>query len=143
MSDNILYIYTDGSAVPNPGCGGWAALLEYNGNRKQLHGAVSDTTNQRMELTAAIKAFEAIKPGWECHVTVISDSQYLINGMNGTWKVKSNLDLFQELGEISAPHIVTWEWVKGHNGHPQNEIVNRLAESEATRLYRALGKKAV
>lgn len=136
MADNLLYIYCDGACVPNPGEGGWAALLDYNGNRKVVHGSVSDTTNQRMEIQAAISAFEAIKAGWNCTVTVVSDSQYLINCMSGDWKIKSNVDLFMRLKELVAPHSVTWEWVKGHNGHPQNEIVNNLAEQEATRLHR-------
>lgn len=136
MNDNILYIYCDGACVPNPGEGGWAALLDYNGNRKLIHGSVPDTTNQRMEIQAAIGAFESIKPGWECQVIVISDSQYLINCMSGAWKRKANWDLFEELEAVSARHSITWEWVRGHNGHPQNEIVNQLAEQEATRLHR-------
>lgn len=136
MNDNIVYIYCDGACVPNPGEGGWAALLDYNGNRKLIHGSVSDTTNQRMEVWAAIMAFEAIKEGWECDVVVISDSQYLINCMTGAWKRKSNWDVFDTLEKFVTPHKVTWQWVKGHNGHPQNEIVNQLAEQEATRLHR-------
>lgn len=140
MNDNILYIYCDGACVPNPGEGGWAALLDYNGNRKVFHGAVPDTTNQRMEIQAAIGGFEAIKAGWSCDVVVISDSQYLINCMSGNWKIKSNVELFVTLKELIEPHRVTWEWVKGHNGHPQNEIVNNLAEQEATRLHQEKAK---
>lgn len=136
MNDNILYIYCDGACVPNPGDGGWAAILDYNGNRKLIHGSVPDTTNQRMEIQAGIGAFESIKIGWECDVIVISDSQYLIYCMRGDWKIKSNVDLFMSLRELVSIHRVKWEWIKGHNGHPQNEIVNQLAEQEATRLHR-------
>ena len=136
MDNNTLYIYCDGACVPNPGEGGWAAILDYNGNRKILHGAVPETTNQRMEIEAAIQAFSAIKPGFKCNVIVVSDSQYLINCMSGAWRMKSNTDLFGKLLELVNPHTVTWEWVKGHAGHPQNEIVNNLAEGEATKLYR-------
>jgi ribonuclease HI len=135
--DNILYIYTDGACVPNPGEGGWAALLDYNGNRKVIHGSVPDTTNQRMEVQAAIEAFYSIKEGWKCDVVVVSDSQYLINCMTGEWKLKANTDLFHELMQACERHSITWEWVKGHSGHPQNEIVNNLAQSEATKLYNA------
>lgn len=134
--DDTLYIYCDGACVPNPGQGGWAALLDYNGNRKVIHGSVPDTTNQRMEIQAAIEAFSAIKPGWECDVIVTSDSQYLINIMTGDWKRKSNHDLFDVLDELSDKHRVKWVWVKGHAGHPQNEIVNALAEKEASKLHR-------
>ncbi len=135
MNDNIVYIYCDGACVPNPGEGGWAALLDYNGNRKVLHGSVPDTTNQRMEIQACIGAFESIKPGFNCEIVVTSDSQYLINCMSGAWKIKSNIDLFMRLKELIERHSVTWAWVKGHSGHPQNEIVNNLAEQEATRLH--------
>src|SRR5690242_11288204 len=105
MTD-ILYIYTDGACVPNPGAGGWACLLDYKGNRKVLSGSEPDTTNQRMEVLAAIKAFEAIKPGWNCDIVVVSDSQYLINGMNGNWKVKTNRDLFVDLMALEQNHKV-------------------------------------
>lgn len=136
MNDNTLYIYCDGACVPSPGEGGWAAILDYNGNRKIIHGGVLDTTNQRMEIEAAIQAFSAIKDGFNCAVVVVSDSQYLINCMSGSWRMKSNTDLFVRLLELVKRHKVTWEWVKGHAGHPQNEIVNNLAEMEATKLYR-------
>lgn len=127
-----LYIWTDGACQPNPGAGGWAALLEYNGHRKLIHGRVPETTtNQRMEIQAAIEAFRAIKPGWECDVLVTSDSQYLINVMTGDWGMKSNVDLFQELMELSERHRVNWKWVKGHSGVIENELVNTKAEAEA------------
>lgn len=127
-----LYIWTDGACQPNPGAGGWAALLEYNGTRKLISGRATDqTTNNRMEIQAAIEAFKSIKSGWTCEVLVISDSQYLISTMEGEWKAKSNVDLFQELFNLCRLHKVKWKWVKGHAGIVENEIVNTKAEAEA------------
>jgi len=100
-----LYIWTDGACQPNPGAGGWAALLEYNGTRKLISGrATEQTTNNRMEIQAAIEAFKSIKAGWECEVLVISDSQYLISTMEGDWKAKTNVDLFKELYNLCRRH---------------------------------------
>lgn len=127
-----LYIWTDGACQPNPGAGGWAALMEYNGTRKLLSGRVSEqTTNNRMEIQAAIEAFKAIKTGWVCEILVTSDSQYLVNTMSGDWKIKSNVDLFMTLTDLVRPHNVIWKWVKGHAGIIENEIVNTKAEAEA------------
>jgi ribonuclease HI len=127
-----LYIWTDGACQPNPGAGGWAALMEYKGTRKLISGRTSEqTTNNRMEIQAAIEAFKAIKAGWICDVLVTSDSQYLVNTMDGDWQMKSNIDLFLELSELVKPHTVTWKWVKGHAGIVENEIVNTKAEAEA------------
>lgn len=138
---DAVYLYTDGACVPNPGDGGWAVLLEYNGFRKLIHGSIPDSTNQRMEIQAAIEGFKAIKSDHTCRVIVVSDSQYLINIMNNDWGRKSNWDLFEELDKVCARHTITWQWVKGHSGHPENEIVNRMAESEATKLYRERKKE--
>lgn len=127
-----LYIWTDGACQPNPGAGGWAALLEYNGTRKLISGRVIEqTTNNRMEIQAAIEAFKSIKLGWECEILVISDSQYLISTMEGDWKAKTNVDLFKELYNLCRPHKIEWKWVKGHSGIVENEIVNTKAEAEA------------
>lgn len=137
MNDQKLYIWTDGACEPNPGAGGWAALLEFNGTRKLIHGRTADqTTNNRMEIQAAIEAFKAIKEGRRCDILVTSDSQYLINTMSGDWKMKSNLDLFHELHVLSKVHDVTWKWVKGHSGIVENEIVNTKANAEARLAFR-------
>ena len=138
----LVHIYTDGSCLGNPGPGGWAALLRYNGHEKEITGAASKTTNNRMELRAAINALNKLnKP---CQVIIHTDSQYLRQGIsnwihkwrrNG-WKTASgapvkNQDLWQELLKAIAPHDVRWEWVKGHAGHDENERVDALATMAA------------
>lgn len=139
MDTEPLYMYTDGACVPNPGKAAYAFLLDYKGVRKMANGVLDEetSTNQRAEVTAAIKAFEALKPGTRnLTIIVTSDSQYLIKSMRGEWKARTNLDLFTRLRELVHPHHVTWEWVKGHSGHPQNEIVDTLAESTAQKAYK-------
>lgn len=137
MSDKII-IHTDGSCEPNPGVGGWAALLQFGDNRKLIHGYVNEkTTNNRMEIQAAIEAFKALKPGkWD--IVVRSDSQYLVNTMSGEWQAKTNTDLFIMLRDLAQIHSVVWEWVRGHSGVLENEIVNSEANAEAMAAYRRL-----
>lgn len=131
-------IFTDGACRGNPGPGGWGVLLKYNGREKRLHGGEPDTTNNRMELLAAIKALFALKES--CSVDITTDSQYLRKGItewiikwkrNG-WKSASkkpikNQDLWQKLDEEISRHEVRWHWIRGHSGHPENEIADRLA----------------
>jgi ribonuclease HI len=137
-----VYIYTDGACLGNPGPGGWAALLRYHGHEKELVGAASKTTNNRMELRAALTALNALNR--PCKVIIHTDSQYLRHGIsewvhgwqrNG-WKTASkkpvkNQDLWQALLKAIEPHEVRWEWVKGHAGHPENERVDKLASDAA------------
>lgn len=133
-----IEIYTDGACKGNPGPGGWGALLRFNGQEKTLHGGESHTTNNRMELMAAIKALEALKR--PCEVNLYSDSQYLRKGMTewmAQWKVKGwrnskkepvkNADLWQLLDKLAHTHTIRWHWVKGHSGHPENELADSLA----------------
>ena len=137
----IVEIYTDGSCWPNPGPGGWAALLKYGGAERELSGFEPDTTNNRMELTAAIMALEALKR--PCAVELCTDSQYVQLGITewiDRWKAMGwrskknrpilNRDLWHRLDALRRRHDVTWRWVRGHSGHPDNERVDRLA-SEA------------
>ena len=141
-------IFTDGACKGNPGPGGWGALLRMGRHEKELSGGEADTTNNRMELTAAIKALEAlIEP---CAIVLHSDSKYVLDGItkwvhgwqrNG-WKNASkqpvrNADLWHELIAAAKPHTVEWIWVKGHDGHPENERVDALAVVEAERVARA------
>lgn len=136
--DTTLYMYTDGACVPNPGRAAYAFLLDYKGVRKVDKGVLDEetSTNQRAEVTAAIKAFEALKAdGRRLTIIVTSDSQYLIKSMTGEWKARTNLDLFDRLEELSRRHDVTWQWVKGHSGHVQNELVDKLAERVAQKAY--------
>ena len=139
MSDKkIVNIYTDGACSGNPGPGGWGAVLEYNATHKELSGHADDTTNNRMELMAAIKALEAIK--YSCKINLYTDSTYVKDGITkwiDGWKAKGwktaakkpvkNVDLWKELDELVASHDIVWHWVKGHSGHPQNERADELA----------------
>ena len=133
-----VHIFTDGACRGNPGPGGWGALLRYNGNEKLLKGAEPDTTNNRMELMAAIVALESLTR--DCDVIVTTDSQYVRNGITQwleNWKRRNwktadrkpvkNIDLWQRLDAAASGHRVRWEWVRGHSGHPENELADQLA----------------
>lgn len=130
----LVEIYTDGACSGNPGPGGWGALLRYNGHEKELSGAEADTTNNRMEMMAAIKALQSLKE--PCDVDLYTDSTYVQKGVNewmDGWKAKGwpkkikNQDLWKELDEILQKHTVRFHWVKGHAGHPENERADKLA----------------
>lgn len=139
-------IYTDGACKGNPGAGGWAAILEYGGNEKELCGGDKLTTNNRMELIAAIQGLKALKE--PCDVTLYSDSQYLVNAINKGWLVswkqkgwrkadKSkvlNDDLWKELSDLLDYHKVEFIWVRGHDGHAYNERCDALASGYAESL---------
>ena len=133
-----VIIYTDGACRGNPGPGGWGALLLSGAHRKELKGAVRETTNNRMELTAAIEALAALKR--RCDVKLYTDSQYVRQGITEwihQWKTRDwrtadkkpvkNIDLWQELDAQIARHEIEWHWVKGHSGHPGNERADALA----------------
>ncbi len=143
-------IFTDGACKGNPGPGGWAALLRLGPHEKELSGGEADTTNNRMEMTAAIRALQALTE--PCAVTLHSDSRYVLDGItkwvegwqrrgwiNASKKPVRNADLWHDLIDAAARHEVTWQWVKGHNGHPENERVDRLACAEAERHARTRG----
>ena len=131
-------IFTDGACRGNPGPGGWGALLRYGDTEKPLYGGEPDTTNNRMELMAAIKALEALSR--PCQVILTTDSQYVRQGITSWlegwkrkgWKTASkqpvkNQDLWQQLDQQASRHTVDWRWVKGHSGHRENEIADQLA----------------
>lgn len=141
-----IEIYTDGACKGNPGPGGWGAILKFNGHEKTLNGSESLTTNNRMELTAAIQALNALKR--PCEVELFTDSQYLRLGMTtwlAGWKKKGwrnarneavkNADLWQQLDELARVHHITWHWVKGHAGHPENERADALANQAIEELF--------
>lgn len=137
-------IFTDGACRGNPGPGGWAALLRTGGKERELSGGEAPTTNNRMELMAAIEALQALKR--PCRVKLYTDSVYVRDGItkwvhgwrrNG-WRTADkkpvkNAELWQQLIEASAPHRIDWHWVKGHSGHPENDRVDALACAEADR----------
>ena len=130
--------FTDGACSGNPGPGGWGAVLQFGDHERELHGGARNTTNNRMELTAAIEALKALSE--PCQVTLTTDSTYVKDGItqwlanwkrNG-WKTAAkkpvkNQDLWQALDHESARHEIDWCWVKGHSGHPENERADRLA----------------
>ncbi|WP_456431727.1 ribonuclease HI [Nitratifractor sp.] len=132
-------LYSDGSSLGNPGPGGYAGILEYKGKRKEYVGGERQTTNNRMELRAVIEGLRMLKE--PCRVRVVTDSSYVAKGINEwlpAWvardfrKVK-NPDLWREYLQVAAPHEVRAEWVRGHNGHPENERCDFLATREAQR----------
>lgn len=137
MSDKVI-IYTDGACSGNPGNGGWGALLISGEKRREIYGGEKNTTNNQMELTAVIEALKLLK--YKCDVDVWTDSQYVKNGIsewiigwkkngwkNSQKKPVKNKELWMKLDELSSFHNVSWHWVKGHNGHIENERVDELA----------------
>ena len=147
-------IATDGACKGNPGPGGWGVLIRMGAREKELSGGEKLTTNNRMELTAAIEGLNALKR--PCRVTLSTDSRYVMDGLtkwihgwrkNG-WKTADkkpvkNADLWQKLIEAAAPHRVEWVWVKGHAGHPDNERADKLASDAALASGRAQARPAV
>jgi ribonuclease HI len=146
----VVDIFTDGACRGNPGPGGWAAILRYRGTEKELSGFAAVTTNNRMEMTAAIEGLEALKR--PCRVRLYSDSQYLRDGITkwiDVWKRRGwrtadrqpvkNIDLWQRLDAAAARHEVSWIWVRGHSGHPENERADALARA---RIVEAVGNGA-
>ena len=146
----LIEIYTDGACRGNPGLGGWGALLSYGEHQKELSGAEVLTTNNRMELTAVIRALEALKRPSE--VRIFTDSEYVRRGITEwvkSWKARGwktadrkpvkNQDLWEQLDELASGHKIEWRWVKGHSGIPGNERVDRLANEaiDALRAVRA------
>ena len=138
-------IFCDGACSGNPGPGGWGAILRYRGHEKELSGGAADTTNNRMEMTAAIESLASLKR--PCRVVLTTDSQYLVKGMTewlAGWVRKGwvnskkepvlNRDLWERLQELAAVHDISWEWVRGHAGHPENERCDELARAAIAKL---------
>lgn len=142
---DVVKIYTDGACKGNPGPGGWGALLRYKNKEKELKGYASLTTNNRMELTAAIESLASLTRA--CEVDLYTDSNYLKQGMQEwlvSWKKKGwknsknspvkNVDLWKRLDELAQLHKIKWHWVKGHSGHPENERADELANAAILEL---------
>lgn len=134
----VVEMFTDGACRGNPGKGGWGVLLRYGEVEKSLYGGEAMTTNNRMELTAAIKGLEALTKS--CAVSITTDSKYVLTGITEwvlSWKKKGwktaskkpvlNVELWKRLDELAELHQIEWYWVKGHSGHPENEIADQLA----------------
>ncbi len=141
----IVEIYTDGACRGNPGRGGWGVLLRYGEHERRLYGADPSTTNNRMELTAAIRGLEALTKS--CRVNLTTDSRYVMQGITEwlpNWKQRGwktagrkpvkNVDLWQRLDELVIGHQIDWQWVQGHSGHPENEEADRLANQAIDEL---------
>lgn len=144
--DNPVIIHTDGACKNNPGPGGWGVLISRNGPTKELFGGEFDTTNNRMELTAAIKGLEALKQ--PLPVRLITDSAYVVDGMTKYlegWKATGwrksrgkpvlNVELWKRLDELAAPHQIEWVWVRGHSGDAGNERADHLANLGVKQLW--------
>ena len=140
-----IEIFADGACKGNPGPGGWGVILRAGQHEKELCGGEADTTNNRMELTAVIRALEALKR--PCRVALYTDSQYVIKGMTEWlpgWKKRGwknsakepvkNVDLWQQLEQLALQHEIEWNWVKGHAGHPENERADQLANKGVENL---------
>ena len=125
----MIDIFTDGACSGNPGRGGWAAVILRDGYTQEICGGERRTTNNRMEMTAVIEGLAAVPTGSQ--VTVYSDSQYVVNTMTRNWKRNKNQDLWAKLDRQAASHQVTWQWIRGHAGHPMNERADRLATQQA------------
>lgn len=138
MSDKVQ-IFTDGACRGNPGPGGWGAVMRFGEKEKTLYGGETSTTNNRMELTAVIKALECLK-GNKWPIDITTDSKYVLQGItewiegwkkrgwrNASKKPVLNADLWQRLDELVQPFDIKWHWVKGHSGHPENELADQLA----------------
>ncbi len=134
----VVEVFTDGACRGNPGPGGWGVLLRYGDTEKELYGGEAETTNNRMELMAAIQGLETLKR--ECKVILTTDSEYVRKGITEwmanwkkrNWKTASkqpvkNKDLWQRLDKAASEHQVEWHWVRGHTGHPENERADQLA----------------
>lgn len=145
LTQKEVIIFADGACKGNPGPGGYAAILRTDGQETELSGSEPRTTNNRMELTAVIKAFESLKA--DSKVRVVTDSNYVVKGMTEwlpNWLKKGwknsqggevlNRDLWERLYELTKRHKVQWEWIKGHNGHPENERCDRLANEAIKKL---------
>lgn len=142
MSENLIQIYTDGSCLGNPGHGGWAAIIMMDAEEHTISGGQKDTTNNRMEMTAIIKALEWLhkKSGLkqnqlaEAKVQINSDSNLIIQTLNQGWKRKANIDLWEQLDKLRGWLNIEWKWVKGHHTNKYNNLVDKLAVNEARKV---------
>jgi ribonuclease HI len=148
VNEDKVELFTDGACRGNPGPGGWGAVLRYGDHEKELFGGEPETTNNRMELMAAIAGLEKLKR--PCRVHLTTDSQYVMKGVTewmSNWKRKGwrtagkkpvkNVDLWKRLDKLVERHTVEWEWVRGHTGHPENERADQLANRGIDELLEA------
>lgn len=149
MSDDIVEVFTDGACKGNPGPGGWGALLKFKGAERELWGGEANTTNNRMELMAAIQALAALKR--PCRIRLTTDSEYVMKGITQwlvNWKKRNwqtaarqpvkNAELWRDLDAQVQRHDVEWRWVRGHTGHPENERADQLANRGVDEVRKTL-----
>jgi len=137
-----IRLYSDGSSLGNPGAGGWGTILEYNGIQKSFSGGETNTTNNRMELTAVIEGIKKLKE--PCNIEIITDSSYVANAINqwlANWVAKDfkkvkNIDLWKEYLKAAKPHKIKATWVRGHSGHIENEKCDKLAVDAAKQIQK-------
>jgi ribonuclease HI len=147
-SEDVVEIWTDGGCKPNPGPGGWAAIMVFKGATRELSGGESETTNNRMELTAAAEALSALKR--PCKVILHTDSEYLKNGITRwhtgwvrkNWRTAAgdpvkNMDLWRRILDVAKDHAIEWHWVRGHSGNAMNERADQLATAARENLSKA------
>ncbi len=147
ISGAEVRIYSDGACKGNPGPGGWGAILKWNGREREIFGGEANTTNNRMELMAVISALEVLSR--PCRIEVYTDSQYVQKGIAewvANWKRRGwktadkkpvkNVDLWMRLDSLASGHSVTWHWVRGHDGHPENERADELANRGVANAFR-------
>lgn len=141
-----IEIFTDGACSGNPGPGGWGAILRYQNIERAISGGEASTTNNRMELTAVLRAFSLLKE--PCEVTLCSDSKYVMDGLSKGWakswkrngwrkgdkKPALNPDLWDALLTVTAPHVIHYQWIRGHAGHPENERCDAMAVAESQKF---------
>lgn len=145
MKKETINIYTDGACFGNPGPGGWGVIISFNQKEVELSGGETDTTNNRMELTATIEALKQIKTPSD--IVITTDSKYVLEGItkwmvnwkNNKWKTAAkkpvkNVDLWMKLDKLTTPHNIKWKWIKGHSGHPENERCDELAKAAIDEL---------
>lgn len=150
MSENKVEIFTDGGCWGNPGPGGWGALLRFNGKEKAISGFEAYTSNNRMEMTAAIEGLSSLK--FPCKVILTTDSTYLKEGISSwihgwkknSWRTKDkslvkNIDLWKKLDHFMSIHQIQWQWVKGHAGHRENEMADKLSQQAIHKFLKSLG----
>lgn len=150
MTEKFVKIFTDGGCWGNPGPGGWGAVLRFNNQEKSFSGSEAYTTNNRMEMAAAIEGLAVLKQ--RCRVVITTDSTYLKDGITkwiGGWKrngwrtkeksLVKNIDLWKRLDTLVSQHEVTWEWIKGHDGHRENELADSLSQQAIKAFLRSLG----
>jgi ribonuclease HI len=140
----MIEIYTDGSCIGNPGPGGWGLIMLYKGEQIELSGGEEDTTNNRMEMTAIIKALELLHKKFDekefnnLDIKIYSDSNLIIQTLNQGWKKKANTDLWAEIDKHRAWLNITWTWVKAHHTNKYNNLVDVLAFNEAQKIKKSL-----